>query len=88
MTPEQLAILIATQERIASARDILAEAEKYKELVQKYLVDVKADIKESQVSLQQILDEYQPELKNARLRQRARDAYNFVVNLPKNDFRL
>jgi len=56
MTPEQLAILIATQERIASARLVLAEAEAYKELVLKYLADVKVDIVESQATLQALVE--------------------------------
>ena len=57
MTPEQLDILIATNERIASARLVLAEAEAYKELVLKYLADVKVDIEESQATLVRLIED-------------------------------
>ena len=55
MTPEHLTILIETNERIASARLILAEAEAYKALVLSYLAQVKLDIVDSQTQLQELI---------------------------------
>ena len=55
MTPAQLEIFMAANERITSARLVLAEAEAYKELVLKYLADVKVDIVESQTTLVRLI---------------------------------
>ena len=57
MTPAQLEIFMAANERIASARLVLAEAEAYKELVLKYLADVKVDIVESQATLVRLIED-------------------------------
>jgi len=57
MTPAQLEIFMAANERITSARLVLAEAEAYKELVLKYLADVKVDIVESQTTLVRLIED-------------------------------
>jgi len=48
---------MAANERITSARLVLAEAEAYKELVLKYLADVKVDIVESQTTLVRLIED-------------------------------
>ena len=56
MTPAQLEIFMAANERITSARLVLAEAEGYKKLILSYLSQVKTDIEASQTRLQELID--------------------------------